>query len=490
MSENQKGIFNFNFNKLKLSKRGGFSFILTAGLSVILIATLSTLVARANVTEFFSASCLGSWTNPEQAAKTPETVSGSGAEAFNDGNSAVYVPQEGRSIACSGFDGPVEEGTRVLGAKIRLAWMFKYPIKEKPMEEKVENLEETKSLETPINSEEIKPLETTEVEPKTELKKEEIPTTNLESSSSLPIIEPETPNPPVTEPTIESTPSPEVPQAWLISKVFAEENPEVRAELIFDNLEKFLQFDYSLDGENWLPVEDANLSIPILTWEDLRRVHIKITGLRSGEDLPDIYLDSMWLEVEQSIDAEKNSDSFIDQVGEVVDQVAEAVADIPQTVEEFVQTQVEAVPQITEADLKPVMPVVEMPKEVLVFSKPTEGGINSLLGSISDLLPKEEKINISVVDEGFSVVGKCSAKYATILMFGSPEYVRSDPSKALINRAIDCQNKEFSVNLTNKDFSLNLPEGFYYIYVGDQPETGAWILSAGPEVLEVRKIFK
>jgi hypothetical protein len=106
------------------------------------------------------------------------------------------------------------------------------------------------------------------------------------------------------------------------------------------------------------------------------------------------------------------------------------------------------------------------------------------------LLPKEEKIMISVVDEGFSIAGKCSAKYATILMFSDPEYVRSDPSKALINRAIDCQNKEFSINLTARDLPITLAEGSYYIYVGDQPEGGTWTVGAGPEILEVRKILK
>lgn len=486
--ENNKEAANAAKSRKKISGKNGVLVFSFTAAGILLVVAAGALVAKADFTEFLAASCSGSWANPERAAGAPEAGAGAPADSFNAGNSAVFAPQVGSQITCSGFDGSFDENTRVVGAKVRLSWLFKYPEITKPEEEApIENPAENAVPESPISE---SPAEDSE-EPASEPE---------EKPAEAPVSLPETPVLPPAEPALEAAPEPAIeplieelnpaePQAWLIKKVFAEESPQVRAELIFDNLEKFLQFDYSLDGEVWLPVEDAQLNIPILTWEDARRLQIRITGLRSGEGLPDVYLDSLWLEVEQSPVVEPKEESITDQLGKFADQVAEAMAEIPQTVEDFVEAQAESVPQITEADLAPIIVEPKPPEEIFVFSKP-DSALNNLLGSVSALLPENEKISLSVSDSGFSLAGKCSARYATVMMFTNPEYVRSDPAKALINQALECLNGEFSADFSAAVLPNNLSVGSYYLYVADQPETGLWTLSAGPEILEVQKIIR
>lgn len=483
--ENNKEAASAAKSRKKISGKNGVLVFSFTAAGILLAVAAGALVAKADFTEFLAASCSGSWANPERAAGAPEAGAGAPADSFNAGNSAVFAPQVGSQITCSGFDGSFDENTRVVGAKVRLSWLFKYPEMIKPEEEApIENPAENAVPESPVSEPPAEDSEAPASEP--EEKPAETPAP-LPETPALPPAEPapEAAPEPAIEPLIEEIDSAE-PQAWLIKKVFAEESPQVRAELIFDNLEKFLQFDYSLDGEVWLPVEDAQLNIPILTWEDARRLQIRITGLRSGEDLPDVYLDSLWLEVEQSPVVEPEEESLADQVENIAEQVGEAIADIPEAVESLVQQSVEEVPQITE--MQQAIKEPEKPKPVLTFALPNKN-IADLLASVSEVLEKE-KFQVSIADEKLNISGECPSSYAAVLLFASAGDIKNDPSRAVINRSVACEKGSFSTSLEASILPDSAPEQEYYLYIGEQEESGPWKSFSGPKVVEIKKIFK
>lgn len=70
--------------------------------------------------------------------------------------------------------------------------------------------------------------------------------------------------------------------------------------------------------------------------------------------------------------------------------------------------------------------------------------------------------------------GKCSAKYVTILVFPEQFDYRSDPAKAVVNRAIFCpENGNFEYSIKLNELPL-IEENRYYTFVADQNEGQMW----------------
>lgn len=74
--------------------------------------------------------------------------------------------------------------------------------------------------------------------------------------------------------------------------------------------QNFLELDYSLDGETWIPIQKVNpenwqdltITLPISSWDDLKNVQVRVTQIPTLLDpVPHVYLDGMLLEAHYDV---------------------------------------------------------------------------------------------------------------------------------------------------------------------------------------------
>jgi hypothetical protein len=74
-----------------------------------------------------------------------------------------------------------------------------------------------------------------------------------------------------------------------------------------DTNDNFLEINYSIDGTNWIPLGEVNVSdlpdftvsVPVTNWSDLQHLEIQVEGISTTQDpIPTVYLDGMFLEVQ------------------------------------------------------------------------------------------------------------------------------------------------------------------------------------------------
>lgn len=70
------------------------------------------------------------------------------------------------------------------------------------------------------------------------------------------------------------------------------------------------------------------------------------------------------------------------------------------------------------------------------------------------------------------ISGSCSDVYFVVLLFKHEEDYRNDPASYIVNRAYECANNTFSYAIS--ELPSSLPNGTYYLLVGEQGEKGAW----------------
>ena len=71
-----------------------------------------------------------------------------------------------------------------------------------------------------------------------------------------------------------------------------------------------------------------------------------------------------------------------------------------------------------------------------------------------------------------TVAGQCSAPEFVVLLFKNPNDYVDDPRSYIVNRAYPCVNGAFSYSIDN--LPPTLPNGNYYLLVGQQGSNGAW----------------
>lgn len=327
---------------------------------VLVVALIAFFISReafitAEVVDFYPTTCLGSWENPERAQGEPETFKF--PEKQLDSDNSAFLDKAQGDIYCGQFlaGDYVGEGD-IKGVGLTLIWNV-VGLPEVVLPEATVPATSTEELTPEDNSstpkEEVVEENKEESNPPTEevtppsslnrffvplvLAQSEEPVVNPPAESSAPVVDSIVEAAPVTETAEEPKPEPVVQskpaggdsgneesksettaseseagvvgatEEVKIGEVLAEPVTEIiyQAPQVVD--ENFLRVSYSRNGQEWIEIEKISaknwfhytVPLPINSWEDLRKVQIKIEGVPSTlGTFPEVYLDGMFVEVQ------------------------------------------------------------------------------------------------------------------------------------------------------------------------------------------------
>ena len=313
--------------------RAGISTAIIVGVIIF----VSGNVGRANIATLYATSCLGGWDNPQLAEGSPDVKEDKpDSELFTSKNSA-QLKSVAAQIFCGGFKGKIPPDVQPKKVLLKLSWTVlgansivpasgsavptPLPAPEKPVI--IEDTIKPEQVELIIDS-----TENQAVELHVDAPIDTLPTTSeIPKAIDQPVLEP-TPPLPAPAPTPETSWLP-----WKISTAIAQEpiedvlaatlvevkpteviavsgtNKEVNATVSADP--PFLQVMYTLDGNTWHKLalvsaanwRDLAVELPLTSWNELDTVQISLQTVPSLADQPVVLLDSLWLEVEYSDDA-------------------------------------------------------------------------------------------------------------------------------------------------------------------------------------------
>lgn len=97
----------------------------------------------------------------------------------------------------------------------------------------------------------------------------------------------------------------------------------------------------------------------------------------------------------------------------------------------------------------------------------TDGVVTQQVSSIETLTPVVDNVTGEV-----TVSGQCSAAYFVVLLFKHATDYADDPSSYVVNKAYPCVGGSFTYSIS--ELPYNLPNGNYYLLVGQEGITGSW----------------
>ena len=299
---------------------------------VFVAVTIGSPFGRANVATFYFSSCLGGWENSINVAGESELENPNVVIA--DTNSAV-LKQSVQPIFCGAIQGDPIPNTQIRSTNVKLVMDL--------IEKNTLQVEINRAVVTPdgvIIPEQISggdATSTTEEINNNNENSKQSSETSIETSAQTPI---EVPIETLPEPIPESSAEPVSFNSLLFSKAYAQEmalDPELvveeptNLEVSFpnggetsvsgevagttsdeiivgeasDENEPFLEVLYSFDGMIWTPLgtigrenwRDIAYGIPIESWDDLYSLQISVQGYRVVENQPDVYIESMPVEI-------------------------------------------------------------------------------------------------------------------------------------------------------------------------------------------------
>lgn len=513
--------------KLKRRLRFGFYFF------VLLLGTgFVALIARASFVKYFPAECSGNWQNAE-AIQVPIPENGFN-EVITDKNSAILNGPAGSEIICSKFSAGEKPG-KMLEAKLNLIWAFRNKNTEVLPLPAVAESATTTTTSTPesipaVISDSTSTASSSAVSAPAVLEEpkpvEDVKPVVVEPTPAVPppVEKPAEPAPAPTAPAVTPVDTPPAPTSFFrnfISTANAQTSdaPVVTASLAFNGLEHFLDIQYSLDdGANWKSIDNADLILPLAGFEDISNVKIKVISLREGEDIPNVYLRAMYLEakyipevqdtaITEATSTENNASTTVEQVVEdtsstsILDSLTDAASNAVQAIADVLtgDNQSEA-PQIAAKSAAPGEAAYVPPKPPeFLFARGAEApksGQASILdafglggnNSQKPAEPQKFKVAFSGDNKSILIDGVCSAKYYSIMLFTNKEDFEKDPAKAVINRAVLCENGKYSFSLDSKNLPLSMTDGNYYLILGDQGEGETPKPADVPVELNIKKI--
>src|SRR3989344_4011199 len=103
----------------------------------------------------------------------------------------------------------------------------------------------------------------------------------------------------------EATTTPTIPTATTTLATTTEEIVVTGEIAVSEGPHDIVEILYTLDGENWVSIgllnssdtSDAILQIPIVDVSDLSRMQISVQAVGATDEMPDVYIDSIWAEV-------------------------------------------------------------------------------------------------------------------------------------------------------------------------------------------------
>lgn len=344
-------------------KRYPFLAIIGAALLAVSLLIVRNVFTRAEVADFYPVTCLGEWERAQNAQGQPETF-GQGSPTFDASNSAMYASGTAK-IFCGGFvaqDYEVKGEIKDIG--LTLIWQIGPPAGEAgeagagtsssaeepgaPNNEAIQPRGAASSTPAQDATSSAPAPETSESSTTSffnfvgiAFAQETAPAANAaaEQVSTQPTDAEQIPLQPADEKT-GSVPTEENPQPA------ASENNESSGTIIISPPitvslepvststaetstageptstpptavpppapdENFLEVSYSTDGTNWVSIGKASpvnwknftVALPITSWDDLKKLQIKIEGIKTSllQPLPEVLLDGMLLEVKYEV---------------------------------------------------------------------------------------------------------------------------------------------------------------------------------------------
>jgi hypothetical protein len=84
---------------------------------------------------------------------------------------------------------------------------------------------------------------------------------------------------------------------------------------------------------------------------------------------------------------------------------------------------------------------------------------------------------LSVDQDGrMTISGQCLQKYYVVMVYRNATDYDRDRASAIVNRAYECEGGSFTYRLDR--LPNTLPDGTYFILIGEQGETGTWVPSS------------
>ncbi|MEK7507956.1 MAG: hypothetical protein AAB602_02645, partial [Patescibacteria group bacterium] len=335
---------------LRPKLREKYPWLVASGiLALILVATFGykKIFTSAEVADFYPATCLGTWQNPQRAQGIPETF-GDSSSTFSDSNSAI-LDSAGTEIYCGGFvPADYEAKGDIKNVALTLVWHIEgTPASASSQsefiplpEESSPDAPETKLVATSTDGsaspedvptskqdrakspfgfltinralahetdfshvDEVPPQEgdaaanSSSEQPAIYIPLIEIPSTEEEDASSSSEALPQ-------EDGAELSPSSEYPIELILPIETASTTEAAIPQSAPDD--NFLSVSYSTDGDAWFELQRVHVSnwqnltitLPLSSWEELKKFQVRVTAIPTKlEPIPRVFLDGFLVEV-------------------------------------------------------------------------------------------------------------------------------------------------------------------------------------------------
>ncbi len=223
----------------------------------------------------------------------------------------------------------------------------------------------------------------------------------------------------------------------------------------------FLDVSYSFDGIRWTSIGKVNRSnwkgysveIPVRSWDDVKHMQVMVSALPTIDEKPDIYLDSIALNVQYS-----------QTVGEIASDGLSAVTDA-------VDALLADSPDADATDAPAVAPAPRVhPKSAIIEKKL----LFSAKGSATRIHADTAKGDVRVQggNSSMTVSGNCTDAYFVIIVYKNQSDFMDKRNSFIVNQAHECPGKTFRFDLA--DLAQDIPTGTYYMLTASEGTTGSW----------------
>jgi hypothetical protein len=345
----------FLFKKNVYLKVGAFLLIIPTIL--VLTFTQNKPVADAQIASLYASTCLGGWKDVDKVTGVPE-VAGDASVEYSEKNSATLYNKQ-TQIYCGGFTGQIPDGVNRTKVALRFSWGVEGVIRDTAPQrnnQETNSVGNTTTIESDTasgtsetggeiqsdNSQSVEPAQEEEVP----VEAEQEPTTESESVSWWRHVVPQAfaqgevteDASPLEEAVVEpaSSETVQLEEATTDQATSTDESKDEEMSLetdeilasstasssatstqrsyvspIFDeNTSKdnaLFEVLFTLDNENWYPLgyvsrinNDIQFELPLELFtsvEDFNKLQISLKTVERFDEIPKIYLDSMWIEV-------------------------------------------------------------------------------------------------------------------------------------------------------------------------------------------------
>lgn len=305
-------------------------FVVCAVFVLIIVIIKQSTVIKAEAVKFYPNVCLGGWQNVKNAEGKPELPEDAVAEEFSEKNSAV-LGNSVSQIFCSDFTGEIPKDTQIKTLLLRLSWSLggETPnLRVEPQNESATtsvlvypsddvSLSIQKIIDAPasstlqISSEDMPSEKGANINKELETKDEAtVPEIHTEVQNLETTLAPAEVVLPVPHPLPPPEASAEIPPVSLFNRFFQYALAEgTTTEQAVGETKpfpsEFLEVYYTLDGAEWHSLGKVSradwkteFKIPVTEWDDISKLQVSIQSRPSVDELPEVYLDAMWLEAD------------------------------------------------------------------------------------------------------------------------------------------------------------------------------------------------